>query len=227
MAELIFHGHSCFETRGDAGRVIIDPFLTGNPVADIAPDALDHLDAILLTHGHGDHVGDGIALSRRTGATVIAPFELAMFCGQEGCAVHPMHIGGAHTFPFGRVKMVIAFHGGGVDADTSGRYTTIPCGYLLDVDGTAVYHCGDTALTLEMQLLAGQVDVMLAPIGDNFTMGIEDAARAVEFVRPRTVIPMHYNTFDLIAADPETFRRAVGDRAAVVILRPGDHYQLS
>lgn len=226
MAELIFHGHACFETRGDAGRVIIDPFLTDNPLADITPDALDRLDAVLLTHGHGDHVGDGIDLARRTGATVVAPFELATFCGTQGCTVHPMHIGGAHTFPFGRVKLVIAFHGGGVDADTSGRYTTIPCGYLLDVDGTTVYHCGDTALTMEMQLLAGQVDVMLVPIGDNFTMGIEDAARAVEFVGPRVAVPMHYDTFDAIAADPEAFRDAVGTLATVEILRPGDRYQL-
>jgi L-ascorbate metabolism protein UlaG (beta-lactamase superfamily) len=135
-----------------------------------------------------------------------------------------MHIGGAHRFPFGTVKMVVALHGGGVEGDESGQYTTNPCGYVVTVEGTSIYHAGDTALTLDMQLLEGRVDVMLAPIGDNFTMGIEDATRAVTFVKPKVVIPMHWNTFDVIAVDSDDFVKAVGATAQVVVLQPGASY---
>jgi L-ascorbate metabolism protein UlaG (beta-lactamase superfamily) len=219
-----FHGHACFLLEGDGKRLVIDPFLTGNPAAVIKPDKLPKLDAVLLSHGHGDHLGDAVALAKRDKATIVATAELASFCGDQGATAHAMHIGGAHQFPFGRVKLVPAFHGGQVDGDATGKYTTNPCGVLVTLGGTTVYHTGDTGLTLEMQLLAGRVDVMLAPIGDNYTMGIEDAVRAVEFVKPKVVIPMHYNTWDVIKADPQAFKRDVGSRAEVVILSPGQSH---
>jgi len=226
MLKITFHGHACFVLEADGRRVIIDPFLTGNPAADISVDRLPKIDAVLLSHGHGDHLGEAVPIARRDGATVVATFELATFCEERGAVAHAMHIGGAHQFPFGRVKLVPAFHGGQIHGD-SGRYTTNPCGIVVTMAGRTVYHTGDTALTLEMQLLEGRVDVLLCPIGDNYTMGIEDAARAVEFVKPRTVIPMHYDTWDLIAADPEAFRRAVAGRAEVVVLKPGQSHTLA
>jgi L-ascorbate metabolism protein UlaG (beta-lactamase superfamily) len=227
MLTLTFHGHACFTLEANSHRLIIDPFLTGNPAADIPLARLPKVDAILLSHGHGDHLGDAIPIAQRDSATIVATAELAKFCGQRGAIVHAMHIGGSHQFPFGRVKLVPAFHGGAVEGDTTGQFTTNPCGVLVTVDGQSVYHCGDTGLTVEMQLLAGRVDAMLVPIGDNYTMGIEDAVRAVELVRPRTVIPMHYNTWDVIKADPQEFKRQVGDRARVVLLTPGQTHTLS
>jgi L-ascorbate metabolism protein UlaG (beta-lactamase superfamily) len=222
-----FHGHACFLLEGDSKRIVIDPFLTGNPAAVIGPAGLQKLDAILLSHGHGDHLGDAVALAKRDKATIVATAELAAFCGEQGATAHAMHIGGAHLFPFGRVKLVPAFHGGRVEGDATGKYTTNPCGVVVTIGGKTVYHTGDTGLTLEMQLLEGRVDLMLVPIGDNYTMGVEDAVRAVGFVKPRIVIPMHYNTWDVIRADPRAFQRDVGGRAEVVILAPGESYTLS
>jgi L-ascorbate metabolism protein UlaG (beta-lactamase superfamily) len=227
MLKVTFHGHACFSLEAEGQRVVIDPFLTGNPAADIPVARLPKVDAVLLSHGHGDHLGDAIPIAKRDGATIVATAELARFCGQRGATVHAMHIGGAHEFPFGRVKLVPAFHGGGVEGDATGQFTTNPCGLVVTMGGKAAYHCGDTGLTLEMQLLAGRVDLMLVPIGDNYTMGIEDAVRGVELVRPGTVVPMHYNTWDVIKADPELFKRQVGDRARVVVLAPGQSHTLS
>ena len=225
MPRLTFHGHDCFVLEHAGKRIVFDPFLTGNPKADIEAAQLPKPDAILLTHGHGDHLGDAIPLAKLHRAMVVAPYELANFCAEQGAPnVHPMHIGGSREFPFGTVKLVVAFHGGGVDGDDTGRYTTFPCGYLVTVGGKSVYHTGDTALTLEMQLLEGRVDVMLLPIGDNYTMGIEDAVRAVSFVKPKVAIPMHWDTFPVIEADPEAFKQAVGSLARVAVLQPGQSY---
>jgi len=225
MPRLTFHGHSCFLLEHGGRRILFDPFLTGNPKADVEAAALPKLDAILLTHGHGDHLGDAVPLAKLHKATVVAPYELANWCAEQGAPnVHPMHIGGAHDFPFGKVKLVVAFHGGGVEGDDAGRFTTFPCGYVVTVGGKSVYHTGDTALTLEMQLLEGRVDVMLLPIGDNFTMGIEDAARAVAFVKPKVAIPMHWGTFPVLGSDPQAFVQAVGKLAQVAVLQPGQSY---
>jgi L-ascorbate metabolism protein UlaG (beta-lactamase superfamily) len=224
MPKLTFHGHSCFTLSANDGTVLlIDPFLSGSPVADIGPDAVGNCDYMLFTHGHGDHIGDGFEIAERTGAMVVSTFEIVCFAQQvKGIErAHPLHIGGGYHFPVGYIKMTPALHGGAVEGDESGQYTTVPGGFLITLDGVTVYHAGDTALITDMQLLKGKVDVACLPIGDNFTMGPEDAVRAVEMIEPKTVIPMHYNTFDMIKQDPKAFAKQVGSLARVAVLEPG------
>jgi L-ascorbate metabolism protein UlaG (beta-lactamase superfamily) len=142
MLKLTFHGHACFSLEADGRHVVIDPFLTGNPAADVQVARLPKVDAVLLSHGHGDHLGDAIPIAKRDGATIVATAELARFCGQRGATVHAMHIGGAHQFPFGRVKLVPAFHGGGVEGDATGQFTTNPCGVVVTLGGSPLTIAG-------------------------------------------------------------------------------------
>ncbi len=228
MAKLTFHGHSTFSIEtGDGTRIVVDPWFTGNPMADIAAEDLEDLDYVFCTHGHEDHIVDAFPLVRRTGATLVSTFEIVMFAGSQGIeGGHPMHIGGGWDFPFGRVQMTPALHGGQVHGDESGQWTTVPGGFLFELDGTRVYHAGDTALLTDMQLLKGRVDVALLPIGDNFTMGPEEAVRAIEFIEPKVVVPIHYDTFELIEQDTDAFVEKVGSRARVEVMKAGDTMDL-
>jgi L-ascorbate metabolism protein UlaG (beta-lactamase superfamily) len=223
MATLTWHGHSCFTLETDEGkRIMIDPWLDENPKSDIKTGDVEALDYILVSHGHFDHFADCVALAKKTGATVISTFELVAFAQEKGATSgHGMNIGGAYVFDFGRVKLTPALHTGSIAGD-DGTHTTDCSGFLISLNsGQRLYHAGDTALIMDMQLLRGLVDVACLPIGDNFTMGPEDAARAVEMIEPDVVIPMHYNTFPVIEQNPEGFRTLVGDRAKVEILEPG------
>jgi len=226
MATLTFHGHATFSLETDDGtHLVIDPFFGDNPGFEGSIDDVE-ADFILLTHGHFDHVADVVPLAKRTGATIIASFEIASyFEAKHGFPVSPQHIGGGVDYPFGHVKLTPALHGGKLDLEDGGDYTTVPAGLLVHLNsGQRFHHAGDTALLTDMQLLKGKVDVAVLPIGDRFTMGPDDAVTAVEFIGPKVVIPCHYDTWPPIEQDAEAFRDAVGDRAAVEVMEPGDSY---
>ena len=227
MAKLTYLGHSCFTLQDEKHKIIFDPFLSGNPLAKISPEEIK-VEAILLSHGHGDHLGDAINIARENNALIVAPFELAMFCQKKGADVHPMHIGGSHVFDFGKVKLTIAHHGSAfIDEDIT--YTGNPCGFVVNFAGKNVYHSGDTGLFMDMKLIGemNKLDLALIPIGDNFTMGVEDATKAVEFLNPGVVIPMHFDTFDVIKQNPQVFAdRLKGSKTRVQILKIGESYNL-
>ena len=226
MAKLTFHGHATFSIETDDGtNLVIDPYFEDNPGFDGSLDDIE-ADFVLLTHGHFDHVTDVEPLVKRTGATIIASFEIASyFENKHGFEASPQHIGGGVQYPFGYVKLTPALHGGKLDLEDGGDYTTVPAGLLINFDsGQRLHHAGDTALLTDMQLLKGKVDVAILPIGDRFTMGPDDAVRAVEFIEPKVVIPCHYDTWPPIEQDAQAFADAVGDRAEVQIMEPGDSY---
>jgi L-ascorbate metabolism protein UlaG (beta-lactamase superfamily) len=220
-----FLGHSCFElTEGDT-RVLIDPFLTGNPKAPVAADELEPTH-ILLTHGHADHYGDVVDIARRTGAAVVAIPEIASeLQGElgEGHEIHNPNLGGTVTFGWGWVKLVQAWHTGTTPKGTAHT----PAGLVVHLGGKTIYHLGDTALFSDLQLIghrAGPIDVALMCIGGHFTMDRHDAVLAAEFVGARQVIPCHYDTFPPIETDAAAFKEDV-ERATtseVVILQPGE-----
>lgn len=223
---LKFLGHSAFYFESGDIKGIIDPFITGNPMAKIDVDDIKELTHIFVTHGHGDHIGDTVYLAKKHHALVITNFEIATYLGTLGVQAHPMHIGGRTSFDFGSVKMTPALHGSGIQTEEGVVDGGNPGGFLITVDDKVIYHAGDTGLTMDMQLLAIEdVDVAMLPIGGNFTMDIRDAIRAVEFIQPKKVIPMHYNTFGLIQAEPERFKEGV-KHSEVIVLQPNESIKI-
>ncbi|GAE92972.1 metal-dependent hydrolase [Gracilibacillus boraciitolerans JCM 21714] len=222
-----FHGQSCLKIKTKEHTILIDPFISGNDTSDLDADAQEP-DVILLTHGHNDHVGDTISIAKRTNCLVVAPFELATYLGSRDLNVHPMHIGGAHEFDFGKVKYTPAFHGSLFeDEDGNMIYSGMPGGILFYAEGKTVYHAGDTALFSDLKLIGEMNDIDLAflPIGDNFTMGPEDALIAADWVQAKKVVPVHYNTFPLINQDGEAFCRNVKTGEGIA-LQPGEGIEI-
>lgn len=206
--KLRYFSHSAFQITTDDGIVIlIDPFLDDNPTSPVKSNEIK-ADYIILTHAHGDHIGDAFKIADKENTLFICVYELANYCIEKGFNAHKMHIGGGFNFDFGRVKFTIAHHG---SKTPDGQYGGEPTGVLIFADNKTLYHTGDTGLFLDMKLIGemNDIDYMMLPIGDNFTMGITDAVKAVEFVNPKVAIPMHYNTWPPIAADPNEFKNKV------------------
>ena len=224
--EISYHGHSVVKIMTDTHTILIDPFITGNGQTDLDA-AKEKVDVILVTHGHNDHLGDTVDLAKRNNATVIATFELANYVESFGINVHAMGIGGSYDFEFGTVKFTQAFHSSSFTTeDGEIIYGGMPAGVLFTSEGKTIYHAGDTALFGDMKLIGerNNIDVAFLPIGDNFTMGPEDAAYAVQLLKPQIVVPVHYNTFPPIKQDPQIFNNLV-ETAEVQVLSAGDYIQ--
>jgi len=224
--KLTWHGHAVLALNIGGTHILVDPFLTDNPFASVPADVVE-ADYILVTHGHGDHVGDTVEIAQRTGAMVISNFEICNWLQVQGVSrTHAQHIGGGFYHPFGYLKLTIAHHGSSLP---DGSYGGAPCGLLLTAKNKKIYLAGDTGLFYSMRLIGEEgIDLAVLPIGDNFTMGPDDALRAIKLIKPRIVIPIHYDTFDVIAQDPHTWAERVRAETSAesVVLKPGESYEL-
>lgn len=226
MSILTWYGHAALGLETGGSHILIDPFFSGNPAAITSADAVQ-ADFILVTHGHGDHLGDTVAIARRTGALVISNFEIASWLGNQGIKTHPQHIGGGYRHPFGYLKLTPALHG---SALPDGSYGGNPAGFLIATnDDKKIYIAGDTGLFGDMKLIGEEgLDLAVIPIGDNFTMGPDDALRAVRLLLPKVVIPIHYGTWELIDQDPLAWAGRVEKETGVrvVVLKPGESFKI-
>ena len=226
---ITFEGHACFQIEGSK-KIIFDPFLSENPLAKTKPAEIK-TDFILLSHAHGDHLGDTVQIAKNNDATVVCVNELGILLEKQGVKVHRMHIGGSFCFGDFKVKLTAAWHGSGLsDARGNLLYAGPACGFLVWLDEQCLYYAGDTGLFGDMEKVIGRnkIDVAFLPIGDNFTMGPEDALTAVTWLRPHTVIPMHYQTFPVIEQDAGKFKEEVESKtdAVCVILQPTESIQI-
>ena len=222
--KITWYGHAALGLETDGHKIVVDPFLGGNPAASISPNDVQ-ANYILISHGHDDHVGDSVAIARRTKAMVVSVNEIATWFANQGIDSHGQHLGGGYKYPFGYLKLTLALHGSELPDGSSGGN---PCGFLLTAnDGKKIYMAQDTGLFGDMELIGDEgIDLALFPIGDNYTMGPDDALRAVKLVRPKVAIPIHYNTFPLISQDANAWAARVQAETdtQVVVLNPGQSY---
>ena len=224
--KVTWYSHACILIQADGASLLVDPFLSANPLATVSPEEVS-ADFIFVSHGHGDHLGDTVQIAKRTGATVVSNFEIHNWLVSQGVEnVHPQHIGGGFNYPWGRVKLTIAHHG---SALPDGSYGGNPCGFLFYILNKKIYHACDTGLFYDMKLIGEEgIDLAILPIGDNFTMGPDDSLRAVKLIEPKGVIPIHYDTFEVIKQDPVEWKQRVEQEtsARVYILEPGGSVEL-
>jgi len=226
MTTITWLGHASLAIQSGNYHILVDPFISGNPAAPVKEEELK-ADFILVSHGHGDHVGDTVSIAKRNNALVISNFEIANWLGNQGVRTHPQHIGGGFNHPFGYLKLTQALHG---SALPDGSYGGNPAGFLITtLEGKKLYLACDTGLFGDMRLIGEEgIDLAVLPIGDNFTMGPSDALRAVNLIQPKQVIPIHYNTWELIAQDVQDWKNRVESEtsAQVHVLSPGQSLQL-
>ncbi|MBM7710817.1 metal-dependent hydrolase [Enterococcus xiangfangensis] len=218
--KITYHGHSVLSiVMKDGQKLLFDPFITGNSLTDLIADEVK-TDWILVTHGHSDHIGDMIPIAKRNDATVISIVEICNFAEKNGVQkTHGMNIGGEFDFPFGRVKMVQAYHSSGYEVNGQMLYMGEPAGFILQAEGKTIYHAGDTAYFGDMAFLGEtfEIDLAFLPIGDNFTMGPSDAAIAAKRLKAKHVVPIHYNTFPVIKQDPEAFVQLLPENVGTIM----------
>ena len=225
---ITWFGHNCWSIESAGHTILLDPFLNDSPTAPVNAEAMK-ADFILLSHGHADHVGDTVSIAKRTGATLLANFEVGQWLQKKGVAgdkVIGMNPGGGVQQPFGRVKFTIAHHSSSLP---DGSYGGVPGGFLLTLEAARVYFACDTALFLDMKLIAtGGLDLAVLPIGDLFTMGPEDSIDAIKFLNPKRVAPCHYNTWPPIAQDAAAWAQQVRSHTAAepIVLEPGGKISL-
>lgn len=226
---LTYVNHSCFLVEipdaapGNAPvRLLVDPFFLDSHQSIVSPGDV-RCDYILLSHGHDDHCCEALAIAQRNDALIIANFEIAEYYAAKGARTHGLNPGGGHTFPFGHVKLTPARHSSSQGDPANPVYLGEACGIVLTVQGRRLYHAGDTAVFLDMELIGrGGLDLALLPIGDNYTMGPDDALIALDLLKPKACVPIHYNTWPIIAQDAEQFAvRAAEAGHAVKVLAPG------
>ncbi len=224
--KVTWYGHAALGLELEGMKLLVDPFFTGNPAASISADQAE-ADYILVSHGHGDHVGDAVAIAKRTHARLISNAEIATWFSQKGLDAHGQHIGGGFHYPFGYLKLTQAVHGSALPDGSDGGNSA---GFLLATpQGKKIYMACDTGLFGDMRLIGEEgIDLAVLPIGDNYTMGPDDALRAVKLLTPQHVIPIHYDTFDLIAQDAPAWARRVALETAAVphVLQPGESFML-
>ena len=223
--DLRYLGHAAIQLTDGDTTVLVDPFLTGNPKAAVTADEVEAT-AILLTHGHVDHLGDTVAIAKRTGATVQAITEIAREIGEEGIEVFDTNLGGKHDYAWGSARLVPAWH----TSTTPSGTVSAPGGLVIELGGKRVYHVGDTALFSDLQLVKryGRINVALVPIGGHYTMDRFDAVTAAEWIGADLVVPVHYDTFPPIETDAAAFKQDVEHAgfAQVTLLAPGESVSL-
>jgi L-ascorbate metabolism protein UlaG (beta-lactamase superfamily) len=225
--KISYHGHSVVQIQTNGKTILIDPFINGNQLTDLKVEEI-RPDVIILSHGHNDHVGDTVELAKKNNALVVANHELSTYLGWQGVNTHGMHIGGAHQFEFGKIKLTQAFHGSSYETENNELiYCGMPAGILFMNEGKTIYHAGDTGLFSDMKLIGERhpIDLAFLPIGDNFTMGPEDAAYAAKLLNAKTVVPIHFNTFPPIKQDPFKFIELLEDKNGKV-LQPGEAIEI-